>query len=63
MHPDGPDTLSFKVLERDHAEKPRRQNPATNPWTDEPMDDLKELLTPWQEKLNLPPAQLSSRQS
>ncbi|MBB6018095.1 GIY-YIG nuclease family protein [Deinococcus radiopugnans] len=48
---DGPDAFSFEVLDEITPKNPG----------DEPVDDLKELLTLWQEKLNLPPAQLYSR--
>lgn len=48
---DGPDAFSFEILDEITLQHPG----------DEPVDDLKELLTPWQEKPNLSRAQLSSR--
>ncbi len=44
---DGPDAFMFEVLDEIEPKNPG----------DEPMDDLKELLTLWQEKLDLPPTQ------
>ena len=43
----GPDSFTFEILDE---LKPK--NPG-----DEPVDDLKELLALWQEKLNIPPEQ------
>lgn len=44
---DGEDAFTFEILDELKVENP----------ADRPHDDLKELLTLWQEKLNIPPDQ------
>lgn len=44
---DGADAFTFEILDELKLDRP----------TDRPLDDLKELLTLWQEKLHIPPAQ------